>query len=409
MPWPLWLHIARSAWEAVWASRLRGALSALGVVVGVCGVVTVLGVISGLDRAFSALIDVMGPGNLYVSERPMVATGAAENAPSGSPVRPEEAAYLEERIVEARAVVPFDSQHIDGTSPVVVELGGERLQEVDLIGATANWLQLGAVVQEGRFFSPMEVNAVRPVAVVGAELGARMAERGVTELTVNGLPLQVVGVIKPRGSTIYGTLDNFIVLPLGLFGRFFGTERSLTVGVVARDPSELPRLEEAVTIAMRSYRRLTPERDNNFSLSKSEQARALYRQLTAALYGASTALALLVLLVSGGGIVNVMLVGVVERTREIGVLQALGARPSGVLAQFLLEAVIISGSGSLIGVALGAAIARLISMVSPLPAAVDLAGAVAGMAFGVLTGVVCGLLPAVRAARLLPAVALRAG
>lgn len=404
-----WLHVLRFALQGVRAHRLRSFLSGLGVLIGVTGIVALGGAVEGVERAFHRWTRFLGPDVFYVEREPLEVEDWAKIA-GRPPVRLEEGRYLAERLRSARAVVPRYALELTPTQPVRLELGKKTLDEGTLYGSSERWALLnGAQVAEGRFLSAVDVALGRKVVVVGAELGDLLREAGLgvgSEVTLDGQPLQVVGRMAPRGRGLYGSLDRYAVLPFGAFEELLGP-RNLNLGVVARDPAHLQEAMDETLRVMRTYRQRLPGQEDDFSLQSFADAQKLYRKLSAGVIAAVTALALLALLVSGGGIMNVMLVAAAERRQEVGVLMALGARPNAILAGFLAEAALLAGLGALGGAALGSGIALLVGAVSPLQATVVPMHLVIAVLYGAGVGVAFGFLPAYRASRVPPAKCLR--
>lgn len=220
--------------------------------------------------------------------------------------------------------------------------------------------------------------------------------------------MRIVGELPARGRVFGRTQDDYVVLPISLFERLYGVRRSLTIGVVT-NPQDLVATTSEITGALRVRRKLSPQAEDNFSLNQQDMLVDVYNRLTRALYATAFGLAIITLIVAGVGIMNIMLVAVAERTKEIGIRKALGARPSTILLQFLIEAALVSGFGGLLGTLLGALVAKGLDAGTPLPAQVPTAAIFAGILFGLFVGIVFGLLPAYRASRLLPVDALSQG
>jgi putative ABC transport system permease protein len=220
--------------------------------------------------------------------------------------------------------------------------------------------------------------------------------------------MRIVGVMPPRGRVFGRSQDDYIVLPISLFERLYGARRSVTIGVVV-PPKLVAAAESEIAGALRVRRGLRPQQDDNFSLNQQEMMVAVYKKLTGSLYATAVGLGIVTLIVAGVGIMNIMLVAVAERTREIGIRKALGARPGVILLQFLVEAMLVSTAGGALGTLLGMGFAKAIAAATPLPAGVPTPAIVGGVAFGVIVGVGFGLVPALRASRLLPVDALAQG
>jgi putative ABC transport system permease protein len=223
---------------------------------------------------------------------------------------------------------------------------------------------------------------------------------------VNGVRFTVVGTMARRGRMLGMDMDVNVLVPYTTLLRDFGSKRSIIVAV-AGEPGKLAQLEDELTGILRRVRHVPPDKKDDFTLNRQDQMLRIYQQLTGALYGVAIGVGLITLVVGGIGIMNIMLVSVTERTREIGVRRALGARRRTILFQFLLESSVVAAVGGSVGTALGLGIAWLIQLVTPLAAAVTPSAVVLGVVFSAAVGLLFGSWPAWRAARLDPVEALR--
>jgi len=219
-------------------------------------------------------------------------------------------------------------------------------------------------------------------------------------------PFTVVGTIARRGQFLGLSLDNVVHVPYSVFQRIFGGKRSITIAVAA-PPGKLEALEDELTSILRRARAVAPGQADDFTLNRQEQFLRVYRGLTGALYGVAIGVGVITLVVGGIGIMNIMLVSVRERTREIGVRRALGARRRTILLQFMVEASIVAALGGAIGTALGLGAAQLVALLTPLAAAVTPSAVGLGLGFSAAVGLLFGSWPAWRAANLDPVEALR--
>lgn len=400
------LHSARIAVSSLGAYRLRSSLTALGVTIGVMTVIAILSIIEGLDNAFEDVVSTMGTGTVYVSNRPLIILNDWWKYKNRPPLVPSDSEYLDERLTLAKTIVPFVNYRVK------VEAGDETMKEIRVIGTTSDWpLMSGVHPNNGRFLAGSEITTARPVVAVGNEVALAMRREGLDigdTIDVGGFPMRVVGTLPGRGRIFGRSQDDFVVIPLPLFERLYGLKRSIQIGVVT-EPENLPALMAELTGAMRSRRKLAPSEEDNFSLNQQDMLVDMYNKLTGSLYATAIGLGFITLVVAGVGIMNIMLVAVAERTREIGIRKALGARPSAILTQFVVESALVSGLGGAVGTGLGAILAQLVASATPLPASVPASAIVIGIGFGAFVGVVFGFLPAYRASRLLPVEALSHG
>lgn len=398
-------YAVKIAFGALVAYRLRTFLTALGILIGVSTVIAINGIVEGLNTAFRDQISLIGTGTLYVTKRPWVVFNDWWKYRQRPNIVREEAACLAERLDYAEAVVPF--VHHRGT----LKIGRSQVAGIRVIGSTDRWgMMSGLEPVRGRFLTESEVALAQPVAAIGAELSELLATEGVEigdDIKFAGRRLRVVGEMPSRGSTFGISQDDYIVIPISLFDRVLGSQRSLTLGVVVQ-PDAIERANDDIQGGMRVCRSLDPTAEDNFSVNSQDLLVEIYEKLTQSLFATAVGLGFITLVVGGVGIMNIMLVAVAERTREIGIRKALGARPSVILAQFVVEAAMVSGLGGLLGTIVGVVAARIVARFTPLPASVPPSAMLFGVAFGIFVGVVFGMLPAFRASRLTPVDALRA-
>jgi putative ABC transport system permease protein len=226
-------------------------------------------------------------------------------------------------------------------------------------------------------------------------------------IQVEGIHFRIVGVSAKRGSFLGQTQDDFVVIPLGQFQQIFGSRRQINMTVKPRDISQISQAMDDATVALRVARRLKPRQPDNFGLFTSETFLNLYRSATSGIFAVLVGVVALSLVVGGIVIMNIMLMVVTERTREIGLRKALGARRSDIMAQILTESVVLSAFGGVIGTILGSAIALAIASLTPVPAAVQVWSVALGIGITGVVGLFFGLYPAARAASLDPIEALR--
>jgi len=388
--------------------RLRSLLTTLGIVIGVTTVIAIIAIVQGLDQSFEAQVASLGANTLYVQKFKWIMSDSEWSLLRNRQpltLATYRAVERESRLAVATSPRAFSS--------AVVGRRGVEMKSVAVFGVGARWLETaGGAVAFGRFLSQNEVELDRAVVVLGAEVvdvlfpglppGAAVGE----QVTVDGRPLVVVGVLERKGRILDQSLDKQALLPFGTFGALFGMKRSITIAAAA--PSgRVNELEDELTGILRRVRRVPPGKPDDFSINRQEQLLKLYVGLTRALYAVAVGIGLITLVVGGIGIMNIMLVSVHERTREIGLRRALGARRRTVLMQFLLEASLVAALGGAVGTALGLGVAELIALFTPLAAAVTGSAVALGLSFSALVGILFGSFPAWRAAHLDPVEALR--
>jgi putative ABC transport system permease protein len=278
-------------------------------------------------------------------------------------------------------------------------------------GVTAEYVNFSTFdAERGRLMSPTEVDREQPVTVIGWQTADRLfGEIDPLDkvLQIEGVHFRVVGVSAKRGSVLGNTQDEFAVISLGQFRTIFGPRRPLSLMVKPRDLSLVTSAMDDTTVALRSARRLRPKQPNNFGLFTSDTFLEIYRNFTSGIFAVLVGIVGLSLVVGGIVIMNIMLMVVSERTREIGLRKALGARRTDIMTQMLTESVVLSIFGGIIGTIAGASIATAIARFTPIPAAVEAWSVALGIGITALVGLFFGLYPAMRAARLDPIEALR--
>jgi putative ABC transport system permease protein len=393
------------AWSALFANKFRASMTALGIVIGVMTVTGILSIIHGLDQGVENQMSLMGARSLYVSQWPWAARRHWHKYRNRPPLTDWQYQRLRELVPFAEAMAPRERQHAS------VERAEEKINDVDILGTNSEFTRItGYTLERGRFFSPADVRYERPLVVLGSELSEQLFDREDPlgkSVVIQGMRYMVIGVLKSQGSFLGRSRDVTATIPIGRFRRSFGLRHSMDIAIKVDPGIDLEEAEAELTGIMRRVRGLRPTVDNNFSVNQQKTMVELYHDITGTLFMVIIIVGAISLVVGGIGIMNIMLVSVTERTREIGVRKALGARRRTVLFQFLIESLVLSGIGGLIGLTAGFLVAYIVDAISPLPAKVSLLATIAGLGFSAIVGVFFGIYPAWRASRLDPIVALR--
>ena len=398
-------EVLRLAWGSLRANALRGALTVLGIVIGISSVVGMVSLVEGLRASIEAQIDSLGSETITVSR-----FSSFTASPPDSLRRRK---YFTDR----------DAEELLGSCPSLLGVTasvkarqrlafrGEQSGQTDVVGVDAHYVTVfSRTLDAGRSFTPAEHRSGVRAAILGAdvveELFAGVDPVG-QRVGLGGQRFEVVGVLSERGSLLGQSLDREVLVPRVALERYFGSSRPRIEIAARAAPGRLQRAVEEMTDSLRRTRRLRPAQENDFVLETQESLRNLTRQVAGGVFAVVVAVASVALLVGGIGVMNVMLVSVTERTREIGVRKALGATREQILAQFLAEAVALTGAGGALGILLGVLAGFLIDLATPIPSRVPLWTYLA--AFGVSAGVglFFGSWPAYRASRLDPVAALR--
>jgi putative ABC transport system permease protein len=395
------------ALNAIWTNKLRSFLTVLGNIVAVTSIIAVVSLVQGMNAYVSdAIISNVGADQFTIQRVPAVRTEADEERIRSFP-----------RITlqDAAAVKKFG----DNIGAVAAQAGnGARvtyrsvsLDSVGIQGVSRDYVSFSTFnAEQGRLISPIEIDRDRPVTVLGWQTADRLfapADPIDKIIKIGGLHFRVVGVSEKKGSVFGQSQDEFAIIPLGLFQKIFGSRQSLQIIVKPRTPEVVKAAMDDATVALRIERRLRPKQPDNFGMFTSDTILSIYEQATRGIFAVLIGVVALSLVVGGIVIMNIMLMVVSERTREIGLRKALGARRRDIVWQILTESVTLSTFGGIVGTTLGFALALLISKLSPLPASVQVWSVAIGLGITALVGLFFGLYPAMRAASLDPIEALR--
>ena len=405
----------RLAWESVLAQPARSGLAIAGVVIGIVTVVLVASVLVGLRNSVAQLFRELGTDNIFAFHRngdPY--TPASDKDALRRPLKPEYADTIARlgpsvRDVGVQLLVPA----VTATRTITARAGGNESDSVIIEGVSPNFFDVtGADFATGRPFSDAENRVVAPVAVLGANVATALfgtPDAVGKPFLLGGNQYYVVGVLAKRKGTFFGENrnDNVVSLPVATAMRRFPEAENTVLYVRAKAGVRERARDEAETI-LRLLRRVPPGSESDFQLSTSDQIIAQFDKLGAQIFLATVGLAAVSLVIGGIGIANVMVMSVTERTREIGVRLAIGARRREVLRQFLFEAGMLSGAGGVAGVLTATILGLIATAIAPaFPAVPPLWAVASGLVTSIGVGVAAGYFPARRAASLDPVEALR--
>jgi putative ABC transport system permease protein len=395
------------ALQAVWANKLRSLMTVLGNVVAVTSIVTVVSLIQGLNATVSDLIvSDIGADSFTIARRGIVRSEEDEERTRNNPLL---------TMREANAVRNFGDKIVSvvgsANRGATVSYGTAEMENIQITGVTSEYANFSNYnAEQGRMMTPTEVERSRPVAIIGWDVADRLFG-GTNPLDkvvrISGIQFRVVGVSKKRGAAFGQSQDGFAIIPLGAYMRLFGARQSLTLMAKPASPDVLDAAMEDATVALRVARRLKPTEPDNFGMLTSDTVLGLYAQATNGIFAVLVGIVALSLLVGGIVIMNIMLMVVSERTREIGLRKALGAKRRDIMSQVLTESITLSTFGGIVGILLGFAFATLLAAVTPLPATLELWSVVLGVGITAAVGLFFGAYPAARAAALDPIEALR--
>jgi putative ABC transport system permease protein len=405
----------RMALGAIRAQKLKSFFSLIGVLIGVTFLIAVVSIVQGMnvyieEKFANALV---GHNTFKLRQRPnFVGGNVTEETWMGWLRRPrisyDDADYVTERIRTPVTAARFCADRM------VLSYGGKQAKDIELDGTEESYFQIkGYEITSGRSFTQQEVRVAQPVLVLGSLVAEKLFQGNDPlgkEVRIAGLPYRVIGVVAPQGTLFGLSMDKFAVMPFTAPARRHICPLNILDEVVYKannTPDLLAAMSEAEA-AMRARRGLKPKQENNFTIETSEAILDFWNRLTGVLFTALPLLVGISLVVGGIVIMNIMLMSVTERTREIGIRKALGARRGDIMAQFIVEAATLSTFGAALGIGLGLGLAFLVQALTPLPAAVATWSLFAAVALGMVVGIAAGTYPAYRAAKLDPITALRA-
>ena len=388
---------------------LRSLLTLLGIVIGVTTVIAMMGLIEGLRLKVNNDLSHLGANSFQVSKWPGGFGRMDWNKyAKRKDLTLEDVRAIQESCPSVGVVSAADSEGAQKISTSETE----TRPSVRVTGATAEYIDTsGITIASGRFFGQVEAVDGRQVAVLGLDVVETLfpgQEPLGQEIRIKGRPFTVVGVLQKRGSFLgMMSMDNVVVVPLRAYEMLYGKVRSVGLAVQARSPDMLKKAQDEVTNLMRRRRDVAPLEPNDFEIRTNESMTQAFNNLSQVITVASFGVCLLSLVVGGIGILNIMLVSVTERTKEIGIRKALGARKRRILGQFATEAVMLSLFGGAIGVALGYFVAFLAKWMLGFNVVVPGWAVVLSLVMSSGVGLVFGIYPAARAARLDPVEAMR--
>ena len=400
-------ELLRVAWRAINAHKLRSFLTLLGVIIGVMTVVAVVSVIQGLNNYVATKLFSLSP-DVYTIERFGIITtrdGFLEALKRKRIQKSDLEAF--QRLSKTAVMVGARS----GTTRSV-RSGARRLSDVSITGVTANVAELSNLdVDLGRFFTEAENERRAFVAVIGTEVRDELYPRldpvGRT-ISIDGIPFRVIGLLVKQGSVFGQSQDNVVYVPREALAKAWGARRGLSIYVKAKGGVEgIPASMDEARAIFRALRKTAPSAPDPVSFVTAEAIQVVWRSISAGAFALLVFISGISLVVGAIVIANIMLVSVVERTKEIGIRLAIGAKKRDIRRQFLLEAALLSLGGGAVGVLFGWIISSLINAFTPLPTLVTPGLITTGLVLATLTGLLAGVFPAVKASRLPPIEALR--
>lgn len=393
------------SYKAITANKMRSILATLGIVIGIIAVTLMQTAIEGINRAFEESIASIGADVLYVQKFEWFGSEDFEFYRNRKDITMQNYEFLKKHLQSASSICPSAGT---GRS---VQYGSLSLENVIVLGTTDEYQKTFDVnMEEGRFFSEKESDNGYPVVVIGMDV--KNAFFGNIDplgkpIKIGSYTFKIIGVLEKQGSMLgLFSLDNRVVIPINRFFKLFGTRRSLSINIKAADINNLDETKEEVISVMRKTRKVPLGGKDDFGINQQEAFKATYEQLTSLIKMIGLLITSLSLVVGSVGIANIMFVSVKERTKEIGIRKAIGARKSVILSQFLIESVIICLLGGIIGLIIAFPISLLINALV-LPTTMPLWVVILGLIISVVVGILAGFFPSYNAAKLDPVDSLR--
>jgi len=399
----------RLAISTIKAHKLRSFLTTLGIIIGVMAVIGMMSIIGALEQYMRETLSVLGGSSFTVQKYPAVQMGKLD-----------EKYHNRDDITfeQLEKMKRYDFQAIDKLSPVEIEFSGRikyrdesTKPTIQTWCADPNWLETqNRHIKDGRFFTEYDMEHRRHVMVLGIDVAEELfpyLDPIGKEVKAMGKKFKIVGLLDEKGQVFGQSQDNLVAIPMSTFKKIFGKNRNIAITVKAKSPELVPEAMEEAIRALRVIRKVPPGEENDFEIATQDSVMNTLKDLTGFVFIAAVVICGISLIVGGIGIMNIMLVSVRERTREIGVRKAIGARKRDILNQFLTEAIILCLVGGVLGVLAGAGIGAIVSAFLHMPPVIPVWSIALGLGFSLIIGILFGVYPAMTAARLDPIDALR--
>ena len=398
------------ALDSIRSNKFRAFMTILGVMIGVSSVIAMVALIQGLNSAVANDIQAMGSNVIYITQFPFNTNWdeLSEKERKREPITLVEANTISELCPSVDGVAPQNHYWRPGGN--VAKYKENTSRNTNLFGTSVDYeLVNNHYIEKGRFFLESEDRHRAMVCVIGHDLANTLFTRNDPigeQILFNNVRLRVVGVMEKRKTSFGDSQDNMVILPYGTFHKLFPWEKELFLAVRSSSAQLMDRAQDEIRQALRRQRGVKYSDADDFAMATQESILGWYKDITRGIWVAMIAISAVGLMVGGIGVLNIMLVSVTERTREIGVRKAIGARRVNVFFQFLVEAMTLSGTGGVIGIVFGLLAAFIISAVSPLPMVVPILGVIVAFSLSVGIGLVAGVVPAYRAASVDPIISL---
>jgi putative ABC transport system permease protein len=403
-----WYESITISLTSIASQKLRSSLTLLGVVIGVMTIITTMGIIRGLQKMVEEGMSELSTGVFQVQKYdPQIGQDPHSRRKKRPNIGMKEVNAIKEHVPLASIVAP----EIWKWGMVIKYENNSTNPNANSAGGVPGFvLNNGQTIERGRDLTEQDVRFGRKVAIIGSDIAQKLfpyRDPLGEYVFINGKRAIVIGILQEQGSRIGFSYGAFVLVPITTFTNWWGSERSWNITVRISDPEKIDEALNQTIAALRVVRGLKPGQENNFGTFHSQQLITTFNDITKWVRVAAFGIASIALLVAGIGIMNIMLVVVTERTREIGIRMALGAKRSSILGQFLVEAIILTMIGAFVGIVVGVASALLLGKAINLPVVVPAWSILVGLLFCTFIGLVFGTWPAWKASRMNPIEALR--
>jgi putative ABC transport system permease protein len=400
-----YFEYTRFAFDAIFVNKIRSLLTTLGILLGVTAIIVIFTAIQSINSYVEGEFSAIGSSTLYLSKFPWVQSGDFWKYRNRPAVTIDDYKKIKDRIEYAKWMSP----QVEALR--TVEYRNKSLEDVYTVGCSEQYVETNTSITEvGRFFTASEVHRGRQVGVIGQGVSEELFDNEDPigkRIKINGYPVKVIGILEKKGSFFGFNMDNQVIVPYTTFKGMSFHRRGIDVVFRAETPELMGDLESEIRGEMRRIRKISPKVEDNFSINQQNMLTDLYHKITSTSYLIVFIIGTISLIVGGIGIMNIMLVSVTERTREIGIRKATGARKGNIMMQFLSESVAISSIGGILGIIIGVGLGQYLLHFIKLEASVSPSTIIIGYGFSAIVGIISGLYPAYKAAKLNPIDALR--
>lgn len=393
------------SWTAIKTHRMRSMLTTLGILIGVTTIITIWTTIEGLNQYVYSQLSRIGSSVVYVEKYPWIIKNDFWRYRNRKKITYKEYEAIKKNCKNCDYVSPevFSSKRVSYKE--------EKFNGIFVLGVTEVYDKISNIYPEfGRFITAMDVHSRRRVCLIGADLAKKLFKESnpiQRRIKINGDKYTVVGVLEKQGSMFGMSRDEFVIVPISTFRKVYGGRRGLRLSVMTNNSDKMEDMKDELRGILRKVRKVKPGEPDDFAINQQDMLTEAYASLTTTLFAIIFIIGGISLLVGGIGIMNIMLVSVTERTKEIGIRKAIGAKRKYILSQFLIEAVLISSIGGIIGLIFGYIAGSAILAQMDLSIGVSMTSILIGFGFSTTVGVLAGFYPASKASKLNPIDALR--